>query len=145
MRLITKRRINFDNKKLIDQLRKLTNPGDSWMKDIIRDEAAQMGPDFNAVAYVYDKGQMVGWGFVESTWYNRQQNGSCGLFVKRAYRRLGIGRKIIRALAKRSGLNAMTAHPWDEQSMRFFKKFGFKRVGFFNCGSGRIDVTKEKK
>lgn len=64
------------------------------------------------------KKKFIGWGFL----FKEEENYfSVMLFVKKEYRRKGVGSEIIRLLSK--GHMEIEVSPHDDKSRRFFKKF----------------------
>lgn len=78
------------------------------------------------VCFVRDlKKKFIGWGFL----FKEEENYfSVMLFVKKEYRRKGVGSEIIRLLSKDQ--NEIEVSPHDDKSRRFFKK----------CQSNNLDL-----
>ena len=70
---------------------------------------------------VFHNGAILGWAiYVLEPWYHDKMPGDFMIYVKKLWRRKGIGRALIKAgLAKYKNIRI---HPWNENSGRFFSK-----------------------
>lgn len=80
------------------------------------------------VCYCLDKKEFVGWGLL---WKDYNKSYSLMLFVRKQYRRLGIGTKIIKILSKKIK-KKIDVYPHNKTSKKFFRK-AKKEVGDKLC------------
>jgi GNAT superfamily N-acetyltransferase len=69
---------------------------------------------------VFDNNIIVGWAiYSEDPWY-KAEPGDFMLYVRKSYRKKGVGRMLIRAASQKYG--KLLIHPWNTNSGRFFAK-----------------------
>jgi len=68
-----------------------------------------------------DQNVFVGWGvYVMEPWYHEKLPGDFSVYVRKSYRKKGIGKMIAKVAIEKYG--SLRVHPWDCNSGKFFSK-----------------------
>ena len=105
-------------------LHKLSFSKDSAMKSRLEGVYGNAKNTYIVMAYDTRKETYVGWAFAEPT---KEGTANVGVYVKYAYRRKGIGKKLINAVLKYSRVERATCFLVDEVATKFWNSFGAKR------------------
>lgn len=69
----------------------------------------------------FDEHMIIGWAiYIEEPWYHSEQSGDFMLYIRKSYRKHGIGRMLIQAGLRKYAL--LRIHPWNIDSGMFFRK-----------------------